>query len=344
MSVQGHRQQRGERRPTMRDVAQAAGVSAMTVSRALHQPDTVSAALRERVLAACQALRYVPNHAASALAASRSRLVALLIPSLSSPEFADVAAGAQEILAEAGCQMLLGVTGYSREAEEAELKRALRHAPDGVILTGVDHSHGSWELLRRHGAPAVHTLETLPPDRDDCWSVGYSQQEAGRAAARHLVDQGYRRIAIVGARLEPPARRRYEGARDALREAGLHDPELELMTTRPPSPELGAELLRHLLVEYPDCDAAFFMDDELAQGALFQCARQSVPVPQRFGVVGLHGLPASAWTLPPLSTVATPRREMGRVAADMLLKHLAGETVEPRHVDLGVRLMARGSA
>ncbi|WP_144629748.1 LacI family DNA-binding transcriptional regulator [Bordetella genomosp. 13] len=327
-------------RVTMQDVADRAGVSAITVSRALRTPHKVAPLLRERILLLCREMGYVLNHAASALASARSHAIVVLIPSLANVVFIDIIAGIKEELEAHGYHMLLGVTGYGADAEETMLRTYLQHAPDGAILTGTDHADGVWRLLRTHRVPAVHTIENLPASHAGM-SVGFSQFDAGLAAGRHLVERGYRRIGILGAHPDPRSLRRREGCRTALQEAGLHDPALEISSADDTSIGLGAQLLSQLRQAHPDCDALFVCNDDLAQGALFQCARLGIAVPREMGLVGFHDLSGSAWTTPPLSTIATPRRRMGATAARMLVQHLAGEPLPQRHVDVGFELMRR---
>lgn len=326
-------------RVTMQEVARRAGVSAITVSRALRTPDKVAEALRLRIARVCQDLGYVPNHAASALASARSQTIVVLIPSLSNVVFVDIISGIKEVLDQQGYHMLIGVTGYSPDAEEALLRKYLQHSPDGVILTGIDHNPGTWALLRTQRIATVHTIETLADGED--MSVGFSQFDSGYAACRHLVERGRRRIGIIGAQLDPRSLRRCEGARQALRDAGCYDATLEIMMPEKSSISLGASLLDTLRTQHPDCDAVFFCNDDLAQGAVFQCGRLGVRVPEQMAIIGFHDLAGTAWTTPPLSTIATPRYQIGLSAADLLMRHLAGEPVAQRHVDLGFTLVQR---
>ncbi|HYG88558.1 MAG TPA: LacI family DNA-binding transcriptional regulator [Azospirillum sp.] len=328
-------------RATMADVARAVGVSTMTVSRALRAPEMVSDAVRERIAAASRRLGFVPSRVASALASERSMNIVVLIPSLSNAVFIDLLAGIQQTLGALDYQMLIGVTGYAPEDEEQLLRTYLSHDPDGVLLTGLDHSPGTWELLRTLPVPVVHTMDLT--DRDDCLSVGFSQFDAGHAVGRHLVERGYRRIGLVAAQLDPRTLRRCEGWRHALREAGLHEPGRELMVPDASSIGLGATLLERMLADHPDCDALFLCNDDLAQGAIFQCTRLGIAVPGRLAIAGFNDLAASAWTTPPLTTVATPRYEIGREAARLLVSRIDGRTAESRSIDLGFRLLVRES-
>ncbi|ARP84892.1 LacI family DNA-binding transcriptional regulator [Bordetella genomosp. 9] len=326
---------------TMADVARHAGVSAITVSRALRTPEKVQEAVRQRIREACERLGYVPNHAASSLASARSRTIVVLIPSLSNAVFVDILTGIKEVLDAHAHHMHIGLTGYSLEEEETLLRNYLQHSPDGLILTGIDHNPGVWKLLEARDIPTVHTIETL--DGEQGLSVGFSQFDSGYAAGRHLIDRGYRHIGIIGAQLDPRSLRRCEGCRQALRDAGMYDAAREIMTPSKSSLSLGAELLEAMLRDHPECDALFFCNDDLAQGAVFQCGRLGIDVPGRMGLIGFHDLSGTAWTTPPLSTIATPRYEIGRSAATLLMNHLEGRPNPQRHMDLGFRLVQRES-
>lgn len=327
-------------RATMADVATAAGVSAMTVSRALNRPDKVSEEVRARVAEASRRLGFVPSRLAAALATARSMTVTVLIPSLTNSVFIDVLAGIQETLSPHGYQPVIGVTGYAPEEEERVLRMQLASGPDGVILTGLDHTPATWDLLRSIATPVVHTMD-LAPDTDDALTVGFSQFDAGHAVGRHLVARGRRRIGLIAGQLDPRTRQRCDGWRQALVEAGRHDPSLELMVADSTSVALGAELLERMLAAHPDLDALFLCNDDLAQGALFHCARRGIAVPGRLALAGFNDLDGAAWTVPPLTTVATPRRAIGVEAARLLLAAMNGRDDGPRSVDLGFRLMVR---
>ncbi|MBK4717758.1 LacI family DNA-binding transcriptional regulator [Azospirillum sp. YIM DDC1] len=338
----------------MADVAAAAGVSAMTVSRALRRPDTVSEEVRARVEEASRRLGFVPSRVASALASARTMTVAVLIPSLTNAVFIDLLAGVQETLCPQGYQPLIGITGYGPEAEERVLRTQLAHDPDGVILSGLDHTPGTWELLRGLTIPVVHTMDLAVEGypiagggHDDCpvQTVGFSQFDAGYAVGAHLAARGRRRIGLIAGQLDPRTRQRCDGWRQALRDTGRYDPDLELMVPDATSVALGAELLERVLATHPDTDALFLCNDDLAQGALFRCARLGIPVPERLAVAGFNDLAGAAWTVPPLTTVATPRRAIGVEAARLLIAGMADRTPNspenPRRVDLGFRLMVR---
>lgn len=331
------------RRTTMADVARDVGVSAITVSRALRNPETVSEPVRERITEACRRLGYVPSRVASALASARSRTISVLIPSLTNIVFVEVVAGIKQILDALDYQMLIGITGYEDPmAEERLLMQHLEYAPDGILLTGVDQSETVIRLLGEFSVPAVHMMDSS--ERADCSWVGFSNTDAGAIAGRHLLETGRRRIAIVAAQLDPRSTRRCNGCRDVLQAAGLYDPALDIRVPHSSSIPLGAELVQKLLSEHEACDAVYFCNDDLAHGALFWCSQNGVPVPQRLAVVGFHDFSASAWTPPPLTTIETPRQEIGREAARLLMACIEEPGLPARQIDLGARLIRRASS
>ncbi len=175
-------------------------------------------------------------------------------------------------------------------------------------------------------------------------SVGFSQQQAGRAAARHLIERGRKRLAFIAAQLDPRVMQRAEGFRQALAEAGLQATELEVLAPEPSSIALGSALFSQLMQQAPDVDGIFFCNDDLAQGAVLQALRQGVEVPRQVAMVGFNDLPASAHMVPRLTSIRTPRAAVGRGAAQALLALLDGKRVPNPQQDLGFELMVRESS
>jgi LacI family gluconate utilization system Gnt-I transcriptional repressor len=313
----------------------------MTASRALSQPKLVSAATRARVERAVLELGYVPNRAARALASSQSRVIVVLVPSLSNAVFTAVLDGIHDAVEAAEYQLLIGNTRYSDAEEEKLLRVYLQSNPDGILLPGLSHSPQVEDMLETLRIPVVSMMDLA--DTPAPLSVGFSQLDAGMALTRHLLDRGYRRIAFVGAQLDERTLRRADGYRQAMREAGLLDPRLEIMTAAPSTIALGAALMRRVLAEVPDCDAVFFCNDDLAHGAIFHCQRAGIQVPQQVAVAGFNDLPASSLMVPSLTTVDTPRYLIGHRAASLLLDVIAGREPASSRVDLGFTLRARES-
>jgi LacI family transcriptional regulator, gluconate utilization system Gnt-I transcriptional repressor len=329
-------------RATLVEVAHRAGVSTMTVSRAISRPERVSQELRGRIDKAIRDLGYMPNRAARALASARSHVIAVLIPSLSNVVFTDVLCGIQDALDAVGYEVLIGNTRYSDVEEEKLINIHLQSNPDGMLLTGLTQSERVRQTLRARRIPTVSMMD-LSNDPQEL-SVGFSQHDAGYTMTRHLLDKGYRRIGFIAAQLDERTLKRAQGYRQALRDAGLYDAGREVLVPDPSTIALGAELAGRLLATAPDCDAVFCCNDDLAFGTIYQCQRRGIAVPGRLAVCGFNDLPAAAWMNPSVTTVATPRYRIGFEAATLLRRVIDGEAPVVRRMDLGFTLMARESA
>lgn len=338
---QTERKRRPSGRVTLAEVARQAGVSPITASRALRGERAVTADLVARVQAAADSLGYIPDPAARALASQRSTQIPILVPLLSNALFVDLLEAVHSTLAPHGYQTLIGVTHYQPEQEEQLLRTYLTHRPAGLLLTGFDRTEAGRQLLARSGLPCVHLMELTRAEGVYC--VGFSQEQAGEAITTHLVARGYQRIAFVAAQLDPRTLQRALGYRRCLQQRGMYDPRLELLSPQPSSMELGGQLLAQLVQAHPDCDAVFFCNDDLAQGALLMALRLGIAVPGRLAVAGFNDLSGSDQMVPPLTTVRTPRKAIGAEAAAVLLRLIRGESPEPASRDLGFELMVRQS-
>ena len=331
-------------RVTLNDVAHAAGVSPITVSRALRGERAVDPALVERVLEASNKLGYVPDPAARALASQRSNHVAVLIPKLSNNLFVDLLDAAQQTLRAGGFQALVGVTHYDDGQEEQLLREQLLHRPAGLLITGLNHNAATRALIARSQVPCVHLMD-LPDagQTEPTYCVGFRQNEAGAALTRHLLATGRRRIAFAGAQLDPRVMQRLYGWRSALQEAGCYEPTLEWLNPASSSLALGGVMFEQIMGQTPAVDAIFFCNDDLAQGALLAALRLKIAVPSRIAIAGFNDLTGSDQMLPPLTSVRTPRAQIGEAGANMLLALMRGETQAQSCVDLGFELVQRGS-
>ncbi|WP_137895552.1 LacI family DNA-binding transcriptional regulator [Ramlibacter sp. 2FC] len=328
-------------RVTLADVAQLAGVSPITVSRALRGERAVDPELVARVRAAALKLGYVPDPAARALASRHSSHVAVLIPLLSNALFVDLLEAVQRTLRPAGYQTLIGITHYDASEEELLLREQLLHRPAGLLVTGLERSEATRALIAQSGVPCVHLMEAA--GQPGIHSVGFSQVDASAALTRHLLERGRRRIAFAAAQLDPRTMQRLQGWRRELGAAGLYDPKLEWLNPEPSSLALGGRMFEQIMAQKPGVDAVFFCNDDLAQGALLTALRLHIAVPRRVAIAGFNDLTGSDQMLPPLTTVRTPRAEIGSAAARMLLSLMHGEPVATPCVDVGYELVVRGS-
>ena len=331
-------------RITLTDVARAANVSPSTVSRALRGERAVDPDLVARVVAVSEKMGYVPDPAARALASQRSDHVTILIPLLSNTLFVDLLDAAQSTLRAAGFQTLMGVTHYNAHEEEQLLIEQLHHRPAGMLITGLDHSLATQKLIARSQVPCVHLMDLPQAEKADVYCVGFKQTDAGEAMTHYLVNQGKKKIVFAAAQLDPRVMQRLMGWRRALKSVGLFDASLEWLNPAPSSLALGANMFEQILKQCPGVDAIFFCNDDLAQGALLAAMRMGVSVPHEVAIAGFNDLTGSDQMWPPLTTVRTPRAQVGEAAAKMLLQLMNGEVPDKPQIDLGFEVIARQSA
>ncbi|MCA6125875.1 LacI family DNA-binding transcriptional regulator [Bradyrhizobium sp. WSM 1704] len=324
------------------EVAKLAGVSPITASRFFRNPEALSIGKRARVESAAKELGYVPNLAARALASQRTEVIGVLIPSLTNNVFADVLRGIYDALDGSRYSIQLANTRYSILQEERLLRLFLAQKPAGLIVTGINQTADSRHIMESVDCPIVQIMElgSAPVDM----MIGFSHFDAGKAAIAHLLDQGYRRIGFLGARMDPRVQRRLDGYRSAMTDAGLFDERLIVTTAVPTSMTLGGALFADLLAKAPDIEAVFCVNDDLALGALFECKRRHMVVPDQMAIVGFNDLEFMASSVPTLTSVRTNRYEMGRNAAMMVLETLAGRRPAESVVDLGFSVIERQSS
>jgi DNA-binding LacI/PurR family transcriptional regulator len=327
-------------RVRIEEVARLAGVSPMTVSRTFSAPDKVTAKTRARVQAAVETTGYIPNRIAGSLASSRSRIVGVIIPNLTNSIFADKVQGLSDGLTAAGYQLLVGNSGYSPAAEAELVAAFLAQNASAIVLTGATHSERTRMLLARSDAAVVETwtLTAAPIDMQ----VGFSNEEAAYAMVRHLHSVGYRRIGFVCAPLADNDRAlgRLAGYRRAMEEIGTRDRTLERQAEF--SFHNGAMAMADLMQSHAGIEAIFFANDILAAGALFECRRRGIEVPEQLGIAGFDNLELAEEATPRLTTVSIPRYEIGATVARMILARFAGEEMKG-DVDLGFHIIPRES-
>jgi LacI family gluconate utilization system Gnt-I transcriptional repressor len=324
------------------EVAKLAGVSPITASRFFRNPDALSVSKRERVESAAKELGYVPNLAARALASQRTEVIGVLIPSLTNNVFNDVLRGIYDASEGSPYTIQFVNTRYSILQEERLLRLFQAQKPAGLIVTGINQTRESRAVMEAINCPIVQIMETGPDPVD--MMVGFSHYDAAFAAVSHLIEQGRRRIGFLGARMDPRVQRRLEGYRDAMKKAGLSDPNLILTTQIPTGMTLGGTLLADLMAQAPDLDAVFCINDDLALGVLFECQRRGIAVPEKLAIIGFNDMEFMASAFPSLSSVRTNRYEMGRDAVLMLTGAIEGRRPEKPVVDLGFTLMIRQSS
>ncbi|MGA5553586.1 LacI family DNA-binding transcriptional regulator [Streptomyces lavendulocolor] len=332
--------------PTLEEVAALAGVGRGTVSRVVNNAPGVKEATRLLVQQAIDRLGYVPNRAARALAASRADAVALVVPEstrrfFAEPFFSDIVHGVGAALADADVQLLLTLVRGDKERQRfVQYARAGR--VDGVLLVSVHDDEPLPDMLAEVEVPTV-----LSGRRRGDESVSYVDSDnagGARAAVRHLVAAGRRRIATIAGPADMyGARCRLRGYREEMRAAfGEADPALTAFGDF--TEESGQRATRELLARCPDLDAVFAASDVMAAGALHELRAAGRRVPRDVAVVGFDDSQVARHTDPPLTTVRQPVEEMGREMARVLLEAVGEEGPAAwRHVVLRTELVVRAS-
>ena len=336
----GAKPQRRSTSVTVLDVARLAGVSAMTVSRAINTPEGVLEATLAKVQEAIAKTGYVPNLLAGGLRSNRSRLVAALIPTLVGPVFNETVQALTLALNERGYQLMLGQSGYSDPHEDDLLGAIIGRRPDGIVLTGVTHSADARRRLLAAGIPVVETWDLTPTPID--MLVGFSHAAVAAAVCRRLHAGGRRRLAVIAADDER-ALRRTAAFLDAARGLRLRKPAV-YQVSAPAALDGGRSGLRALLAQAPDIDAVFCSSDLLALGLLTEALVLGIKVPERLAVIGFGDIDFARDLHPALTTVRIDGTRMGREAARCIVERVEGRDVPERVIDIGFTIVERASA
>lgn len=338
-------------KPTMSDVSRLAGVSKMTVSRVLTRSGTVADETRNRVLQAIQQLGYVPDRGAGGLSSRRTGFIAAILPTLTNSNFADTAHGMTDEFRRTGYQLLIGYSLYCQDEEERLIRSMLARRPEAMVLTGVVHNREATRLVLEAGIPVVEIWQLTENPID--YAVGFSNRDAGRAAARHLTGLGHRRIGALGPAAEGEAQdfrgeERLAGFTTGLRDAGLPSDLVLRIGSVPLSFTEGAEAMGILLDRAPDLEAVFAVSDLLGVGAIMECHRRGVRVPEDVAIMGFGDFEIGRQCVPSLTTIHVDARGIGREAAGIILDLLKPDSARlatgPGRVNnLGFRIVSRES-
>lgn len=327
--------------PKLIDVARTASVSLATASRALSEPDLVKPGTRERVREVAEMLGYVPHGAARALATRRSRTVGAVFPPVDNPIFAATTQVLAHDLAAAGYTLLLATHEFDPAGELGATRALLERGVDGLVLIGMDHDPALFELLSRSGVPYDLLWSLDPSGHHHC--IGVAHRIASIRMTQHLLDLGHREFAVIAGFTahNDRARERLVGVREALAGRGIELRAERVFETKFSVPH-GGRALVELLARAPGFTALVCANDVLALGALTECVRRGIGVPQAISIAGFDDIDMAAAVTPALSTVRVPAAQIGRIAAARMLKRLAGEEV-PRLQEMAAELVIRQS-
>lgn len=330
-------------RAIARDVAQLAGVSTATVSRALNQPEQVDPETRARVQAAVSKLRYLPHGAARSLRSHRTRMVGAVVPSFDYALYARTTSALQRRLDASGYSLVLAEHDYDLAAELRITGQLVQHGVDAFMFVGLDHDPALFAMLEDYGRPYVLTWGVDSARQHP--SIGFDNRRATSEVTRHLLALGHRRIGLLSAPVDgnDRARERGAGVRDALAEVGLDLPAEWVAYGTIALDSARAAMAR--LLELPVArrpSAVVATNDVFAVGAMMACRDAGIHVPGRMSITGVDNTDLGATQTPGLTSVRTPVVEIGTAAAEQLVARLEGRAYAAQQC-LPFELVRRGS-
>jgi DNA-binding LacI/PurR family transcriptional regulator len=328
--------------PGLKDVAALAGVSIKTVSNVVNGYLHVAPETRARVQGAIDQLGYIPNVAARQLRSGRSGVIALALPELQLPYFAEVAGRIVQAAERRSWTVLIDQTDGQADRERNLVAGLRRHAIDGLIFSPLALT--GEEIAGADGTPMVLLGERVSHGPAD--HVAIDNTAAAADATRHLASLGRRRIAAIGAQDQPSAvtaHQRLAGYRRALTEAGLsEDPELVVPAESFHRAD-GAVAMERLLALPEPPDAVFCFNDLLALGAIRTLLRRGLKVPGDVAVVGFDDIEDGRFSTPTLTTISPDTARIAEIAVELLAERIGQTTEPPREVRVAHRLEIRES-
>ncbi|NDV86578.1 substrate-binding domain-containing protein [Aurantimonas aggregata] len=319
------------------DVAALAGVSPITVSRALRNPGIVSDVRRKRIEAAVAETGYASNPHASALKSGRSNIVAAFLSNIASEQYTAAADGCSAVLERAGYHLVMGRTSYSYARETSLIRAIMAMRPAAAFITGVMELEENRLFLRGLDIPIVESWANARDPID--MLVGFSNVDGVRLAVTHLAERGYRKVGFIGRNSGRGTIRRkaFETHAEALgleRIAALSVPNVHGVID-------GRQALRDILTTVSDLDAVFCANDLLGIGAMLEARAMGLRIPEDLAIVGFGDSELAAQIPPGMTTVCVDSHAMGETAGRLILGRLnddlSGETRRVFPVSLKIR-------
>lgn len=328
-------------RPTLEDVATAAGVSTATISRAINEPEKVAEVTRNRIQSIIQKLGYTPNYGGKILASNRSNTVGAVIPTMANAMFASGLQAFQEALAEAGVTLLVASSGYSSKQEFHQIRSLITHGADGLLLIGASRPKETREFL---------TLTQVPYVMSWCYKsdpgqffAGFDNTEAAHQITDCALSLGHQRIAMIAgkSRDNDRAKNRIQGVKRAIKNTEKKVQLVSVIETGY-SMENGGDAFEELMSLPKPPTAVICGNDVLAAGAVVRAKQTGVNIPRDVSITGFDDITLSTAVSPALTTVRVPHSAMGTAAATLLLKLLAGEP-KPASIKIDTEIVTRDS-
>jgi LacI family transcriptional regulator len=326
---------------TMKQVAERAGVSISTVSHVINNTRVVSDDVRQRVLGIIDEMRYIPSAVARSLKNDKTYTIGVLVPNSSNPYFAELIRWIEDAAFDLGYNIILCNAHGGAQKQTAYLRLLMEKRIDGLVLVASGADDEQDLLLRHEAVPIVQVERALPGIDADLILAG--EEEGGYAATRHLIELGHRDIACVSGPADlPRTRERVGGFMRAMAEAGLAVPAEQIVHEEFTSAGGHAAFIR-LLARPQRPTAVFVTSDLMALGGLCAAGAAGVRVPAQLSVVGYDDIAGAGYALPPLTTVAPPKRDMANLAIELLIDRIRGAHTPLRRAALASTLVVRAS-
>ena len=329
---------------SLAELAEATGVSRMTVSRVLREAEGVSRETRERVLAAAQTLGYVPDRIAAAFGSEAANpLIGVALPTLGGDLYAQILEGLEGRLAAVGYQPMVGVVGHDDEAERRWLMSVLAWRPAGLVVAGRERGAAGRKLLSSLPVPLVEIWNLGDANRSqrraDPLRVGFDHVAAGSEMGEYLASRHSGPVGYVGIRSNDLVlgKARLEGFREGFGQSSRNKVETLYLNDRSSfySGYYGTE---QILTAHPELRVLYYLDDAMAFGGLMLCQKKGVKIPGDIAIAGFGGLDIGSVLPSRLTTTSTFPLRIGKLAAENLLKRIEGAPV-PLVDDVGFELV-----
>ena len=327
----------------LKDIARHAGVSVMTVSKALRDEPDVSAATKSRIKSLAQQMGYVTDSSAQGLRTRKTKMFGLVIPSSTNPIFTRIVYAIENRAHEMGYDMLITHTHNMPDREEVCIRRLLSRRVDGLFISPVYRYEAEARIYREVLARKIPTVLIGPPAPfcKSFVSVETDEQVASYTATQHLLKLGHKRIAyLTGPPTAPWAHERFEGYRRALREAGL-DPDDKLVFAAGNTIEDGTKAALQMFNESCNATAVQTVNDLVAIGCAEALFTQGLRIPEDISLVGFGNITTAQYFRVPLTTIRQPKFRLGMAAMDAMVNLLRGQPVESKR--LSAELVERSS-
>ena len=326
---------------TIAEVAKAAGVAPVTVSRYINTPELVSDRAKGRLKEVFEDLGYIPDGSAQALASRRSRMIGAVFPALDSSLFSGALEALQEVVAEQGYTLVVAATHYDADVEVDQVRNLIRSGVDGLVLVGDVHKEVTFRAI--HAKEIPYVLTWIDKSREGHPCIGFDNKMAAKDIADHLIDLGHRRIGSVLSNVDSNDRmkQRLVSIRATFQSRGISfDPAHHLQLSN--DIESGQAGLEQVLRRAPEITAVICGSEPIACGAMLKAREIGIAVPEQLSLTSFGDTWMSVGFQPGLTTIIPPRKEIGAEAGRYLLNRLAGREAGYRN-SFSYKLAVRGS-